>query len=302
MEAALTISYYRGHLASTMLEKNKRGAMIAVGLSEAETETFITRLPKGRGKAVIACVNSPRSVTVSGDRTAILALQSMLEARQIFVRKLAVSTAYHSHHMEIVANSYLIELQDTPMQRLAANRPVTFYSSVTGGTLDGDHIDAAYWVKNMVSKVRFCESFQNLCRDANESRSAIGTGPESRWTKPAVDVILEIGPHSDLAGFVKQNLVDLQQTKIKYLTCLVRAKNVIETILSAASNLLVSGCPVDLKAINLNNNKRHRLVLVDLPSYPWDHSVRPFSDLFPHLLPFTPFYSPKIVCYSNSLS
>ena len=273
METALTISYYRGYLASTMLEKNKRGAMIAVGLSETETETLITRLPEGRGKAVIACVNSPRSVTVSGDRKAILALQTMLEARQIFVRKLAVSTAYHSHHMEVVANSYLIELQKIPLRRLAAHTHVTFYSSVTGGTLDGNQLDAAYWVQNMVSQVRFCESFQKLCQDSNASRSGTGTGIESRWTKPDIDVILEIGPHSGLAGFVKQNLMDLQQTKIKYMTCLVRAKNAVQTILNAASNLLVSGYPVDLKAINIDIHERHPQVLVDLPSYPWDHSV-----------------------------
>lgn len=273
MEAALMISYYRGYLASTMLENGKiRGAMIAVGLSETETETFIAQLPEERGKAVIACVNSPRSVTVSGDRKAVLALQTMLEARQIFVRKLAVSTAYHSHHMDVVANSYLIELQKLPVQRPAAHTRVTFYSSVTGGTLDGSQLDAAYWVKNMISQVRFCESFQNLCRDSNEIRSGTGTGTESRWTKPAVDVILEIGPHSGLAGFVKQNLVDLQQTKIKYMTCLVRAKNAVGTILSAASDLLVSGYPVDLKAINFDINDHHPQVLVDLPSYPWDHS------------------------------
>lgn len=45
MEAALTISYHRGYLASTMLE----GAMIAVGLSEIETEAFITRFARRKG-------------------------------------------------------------------------------------------------------------------------------------------------------------------------------------------------------------------------------------------------------------
>lgn len=155
-EAALTISYYRGYLARALLEKGKlRGAMIAVGLSEAETEDIIAQIPEGRDKAVIACVNSPRSVTVSGDRTAVLDLQSMLEARQVFVRKLAVTTAYHSHHMEVVANSYLAELQKLPGPNSKVNTGVAFYSSVTGETMDCSQLDAAYWVKNMVSQVRF---------------------------------------------------------------------------------------------------------------------------------------------------
>lgn len=272
LEAALTISYHRGYLASTMLEKGKlHGAMIAVGLSETEAETFIAQIPEGRGKAVIACINSPASVTVSGDRTAILALQTMLEARHIFVRKLAINTAYHSHHMEIVADSYLHGLQDVPITKSTASIRVKFYSSVTGEMIDGKLLDAAYWVRNMVSPVRFSQSLQNLCRvpSANGIETDIGT--DSNWVKPAVDIILELGPHSGLAGFVKQNLVALQQTKIKYLTCLVRARNAVETMLSAASSLIVWGCSVNLKAVNFDSIPRQPQVLVDLPSYPWDH-------------------------------
>lgn len=273
-EAALTISYHRGYLASTMLEKGKlRGAMIAVGLSEAEIEVFIDRIPEGRGKAVIACVNSPRSVTVSGDRTAVLDLQSMLEARQVFVRKLAVSSAYHSHHMELVANSYLAELQKLPSSKSTTNTGVTFYSSVTGETIDGSQLDAAYWVRNMVSQVRFSKSLQNLCRVPNASGKGVGTGSDSSWTKPAVDILLEVGPHSGLAGFVKQILMDLRVTKIKYVTCLVRAKNAVQMMLSAASSLTVYGYPVNLKAVNFESGQHNPRVLIDLPSYPWDHSI-----------------------------
>ena len=273
-EAALTISYHRGYLASTMLEKRElRGAMIAVGLSQAETEEFISQIPKARGKAVIACVNSPRSVTVSGDRTAVLALQTILEARQIFVRKLAVSTAYHSQHMEVIAPSYLTVLLKNRITKSKVNTRVKFYSSVTGDLLDGEHLDAAYWVRNMVSQVQFSESLQKLCRVPSASGSGVGTRTDPRWAKPAVDVILELGPHSGLAGFVKQNLKALQQTKIKYITCLVRAKDATQTMLSAASSLVVCGCPVDLKPINTDSRQHHPQVLNDLPSYPWDHSV-----------------------------
>ena len=256
-----------------MLENGKlRGAMLAVGLSDAETETFITRLPEGSGKAVIACINSPSSVTVSGDRTAILALQTILEARQIFVRKLGVSTAYHSHHMELIANSYLAELQRISHLKTSVNTGVTFYSSVTGKAIDSAELDAAYWVKNMTSQVRFSASLQTLCGAVSESETRIAI--DSIWIKPAVDILLEVGPHSGLAGFVKQNLLALGQTKIKYITCLVRTKNAVQTMLSAASNLAISGYPVNLKAVNVDNDQDDPQVLVDLPSYPWDDSVR----------------------------
>lgn len=113
LKSAMIVSYHRGLVVSMQLEQNTklRGGMLAAGLSEVDAEVFLKRIPAGMGKAVVACVNSPRSVTLSGDRSAIMCLRSMLEARQIFVRKLGVGTAYHSHHMEIVAHSYLVTLQ-----------------------------------------------------------------------------------------------------------------------------------------------------------------------------------------------
>lgn len=267
-ESALDVAYHRGYLASVMLEKGKvRGAMLAAGLSEADANEFISRIPEGRGKAVVACVNSPRSVTISGDRAAILSLQSTLEARQVFVRKLAVSTAYHSHHMGIVAESYLTALQHLPNP--IADKGITFYSSVTGEAINGEQLDAAYWVKNMVSQVRFSQSLQSLSQGLRRGTSAM----DPSWRKPAVDIILEVGPHSALAGFVKQILATLGETKIRYNSCLVREKNGVGTIMGAASDLYVAGYPVDLKALNSDISEGQPQVLVDLPAYPWDHSI-----------------------------
>lgn len=241
--------------------------MIAAGLSEAEAKEFISQIPEGKGKAVVACVNSPKSVTISGDRTAIMSLQSTLEAREVFVRRLAVSTAYHSHHMGIVAESYLTALQHLP--KPTADKGITFYSSVTGAAINGEQLDAAYWVENMVSQVRFSQSLQSLCQGLGRGKSAV----DPSWRKPAVDLILEIGPHSALAGFVKQILASLGETKTRYNTCLVREKNGVGIMMSAAAHLYVAGYPVDLKAMNLDVSEGPPQVLIDLPAYHWDHSI-----------------------------
>ena len=240
---------------------------MAAGLSEDEAHVFISQIPEGKGKAVVACVNSPRSVTISGDRMAIISLQSTLEARQIFVRRLAVNTAYHSHHMAIVADSYLAALRHIP--KPTAAQGIRYYSSVTGGAIDGETLDAAYWVENMVSQVRFSQSLQSLCQGHGQDQSA----GDPDWRKPAVDLILEVGPHSALAGFVKQNLAALGEPKIRYSSCLLREKNGTRTVLNAASELYMAGYPVDLKAMNPNVSETDSQVLVDLPSYPWDHSI-----------------------------
>lgn len=44
-------------------------------------------------------------------------------------------------------------------------------------------------------------------------------------------------------------------------------------MLDAVSRLAISGCPVDLQAVNHQDGKCPPRVLVDLPPYPWDHST-----------------------------
>ena len=59
---------------------------MAVGLSKEETLPYLANLAKG--KAVVACSNSPSSVTISGDESAIDELFLALEEDKIFARKL----------------------------------------------------------------------------------------------------------------------------------------------------------------------------------------------------------------------
>ena len=258
LESALTIAYHRGLLASTRLEGNRklRGAMLAASISETEAAFFIRRIPPGRGQAVVACVNSPGSVTLSGDAQAIMALQSMLEARQIFARKLRIGTAYHSHHMQLLADSYLAALQSLPSPR--SNRSVAFFSSVTGGELAGEELTASYWVRNMVSQVKFSASLQALHGAVRSDRG---------------QTLLEIGTHGALVGFIKQTLGSAGGNPFRYIPTLSRGKDAIQTMLTAVSQLAVSGYPIDLQAVNGPNDKCHPSVLTDLPTYPWDHST-----------------------------
>ncbi|KAL8919077.1 MAG: hypothetical protein Q9208_006961 [Pyrenodesmia sp. 3 TL-2023] len=257
-ESALAISYHRGLLASTRLEGNPklRGAMLAASISETEAASFIRRIPPGRGQAVVACVNSPKSITFSGDSQAIMATQSMLEARQIFARKLRIGTAYHSHHMQVVAESYLAALQSLPNP--SSNPSITFFSSVTGGELAGENLDAAYWVKNMVSQVKFSASLQAL-HEAGRSDKG--------------QTLLEVGPHGALSGFVKQTLGGTGAKPFRHIPTLSRGKDAIQTMFTAVCQLAVSGYPIDLQAVNGPSGKHQPSVLIDLPTYPWDHST-----------------------------
>ena len=268
LHSALAVSYHRGRLASAKLEQDPKlqGGMLAAGLSEAEAERLISQAPSDKGKAVVACINSPRSVTISGDSSAILWMQSVLNALQIFVRKLGVNTAYHSHHMEIVAPSYLAALQDLSSPKY--NKDVDFFSSVTGDILSGEALDANYWVSNMTSPVKFSQALQQLYRAPHNDRTMSVSGLASQETQ----LLLEIGAHAALAGPVKQTLATIQGSKFQHVATLIRGKDAIDSTLAAAADLTVAGLPLNLEAVNLQDRDLNPQVLSNLPPYPWDHS------------------------------
>lgn len=73
--------------------------MIAAGLSENEATAEIS-LAELQDKIQVACINSPESVTIPSDESAVVTLPGMLQDRKIFARKLKTGgQAYHSHHM-----------------------------------------------------------------------------------------------------------------------------------------------------------------------------------------------------------
>ena len=111
----------------------------------------------------------------------------------------------------------------------------------------------------MVSQVRFSHALKSLCLDA----------------KAVVDILVEIGPHSALAGFVSHITTALEpgEKNTKYMPSLVRPKNAVQTMMDLASSLFVAGYPIDLDVLNSQNDHSGLQVLSDLPQYPWNHST-----------------------------
>ena len=259
-DSALMVAYHRGTLADTIGVRHPelRGAMLAVGLSEQEALQYIAQAPPSKGKLGVACVNSPSSVTISGDRSAILGLQSTLEVRRVFVRRLGVNTAYHSHHMKFIADEYRTLLSGIHPHE---SDIVEFFSSVTGKRMSGNLLDASYWVRNMVSQVRFSEALADLC-------SSIATSGRG--------ILVEVGPHAALAGPVKQTLASLDSLPqtVDYVSSLVRDQDAVSTMLRLAGDLFVRGGSINLGAVNFPRSEKPCQVLTDLPSYPWAHAVQ----------------------------
>ena len=266
-ESAIAVSYHRGNAVLKLkdIKGMTDGAMLAVGLSEEEVRPLLGELSKGR--VSVACVNSPSSITVSGDKPAIMEMLVVLQGKGVFVRQLAVEIAYHSHHMGFVAEEYRAALQDI---RAADGGTVEFYSSVTGARVPRSELGPDYWVSNMVNTVQFSSSLQNLC---------LGTGSQikrKRGEATAVDILVEIGPHSALQAPIKQVLQSntrLSPSRIQYMSALIRNTNAVHTSLNLVGRLFERGFPVDLHKVNCPLGSESNNVLVDLPPYSWNHST-----------------------------
>ncbi|KAF3768085.1 hypothetical protein M406DRAFT_80584 [Cryphonectria parasitica EP155] len=266
-EAAMIASYCRGVISARAKKMNSvPGSMLAVGSSE-EAIAPLAKQAKC-GKIRVACVNSPDSVTVSGDEAAIDELREILESRDIFARKLKVDTAYHSHHMETIAKDYLAALSGMTCEAQLSGK-VSFYSSVTG-QLKTSGFDASYWTENLVSQVRFSDALN--CLADGMSKSAGIRDPSN--------VYVEIGPHAALMGPIRQILAQKTDYKYTYASCLHRNKDASITALTVAARLFELGSPVDFQSLlglDLPRESRtHRQfkTLSDLPTYAFDHGTR----------------------------
>jgi NADPH:quinone reductase-like Zn-dependent oxidoreductase/malonyl CoA-acyl carrier protein transacylase/NAD(P)-dependent dehydrogenase (short-subunit alcohol dehydrogenase family) len=263
-EDAMTIAYHRGRLIPILKERYPAldGCMMAVGAGAAEIIPLLERVPSSFGEARIACINSPSSVTISGDADAVTEIQKLIEGAYpgTFARRLAVDTAYHSHHMNLVAKDYTESLR-----KLQPPRPsgVRFHSSLLGRPTTYLDLDATYWVQNLICAVRFDEAVQSMCAPTGD-------------LKTGVNSLIELGPHAALQGPVKQILkhVGGATANIAYSSALSRNKDAVQTALALAGTLFLKGSMLDMGAINFPKPlERLPSVLTDMPRYAWNHST-----------------------------
>ncbi|PYI32700.1 hypothetical protein BP00DRAFT_435110 [Aspergillus indologenus CBS 114.80] len=264
LKGALAIVYIRGDLTSQYQQLlDRRGGMVAVGLGRQDAEKALAAVRSG--KVIIACVNSPSSVTISGDECAIEEIKALLHGRGVFVRRLHVEAAYHSHHMLPLAEAYRAQLSRFLEPNPVFDTSIIYSSPTTGGriTSAAEVAHPDHWVRNMVRPVEFLSALRNLCDD------------DSDGTKTAIDMLIEVGPHGALAGPIRQTLASpgLSSGGITYATCLSRGHNAVQTMHQLVCTLLQAGYPVDLEAVNFPCGWSTLPVLTNLPPYPWNHEA-----------------------------
>ncbi|MGC3003974.1 acyltransferase domain-containing protein, partial [Streptomyces sp. G35A] len=166
LEDGARIAFLRGR---ELARSEGTGAMAFVELPVDEVRDRIA--PYG-GALSVAVVNTPRSTVVAGDPEPLIALLDALDDEDVVCGTVGAQFAAHSHHVDPLLPVLEQLLQDV---RPGAAR-VPFYSTVTGGLLDGERLDSAYWCRNLREPVRL-----DLAQ-----RSLLDAGH---------DVFVEVGPH-----------------------------------------------------------------------------------------------------------
>lgn len=244
--------------------------MFAAGIGEDEIQEYLGRV-RG-GKVSVACINSPWSVTVSGDAAGIDELYDMLISDRVFARKLKVDVAYHSHHMQSIAKDYLQSLQHIRTINPTSTDNLRMFSSLTGRLVESTELGPQYWVDNMTCQVKFFQAFKSLVHFSASKRHRRGT------EKPFADFIIEIGPHAALKGPLRQMLnSDYGKAEsMTYCSVLERNFNAATTALTVAGQLFAHGYAVNISRANKPQqlNSQPLAYLVNLPPFPWNRSYR----------------------------
>lgn len=256
--AAWEIAFHKGFVCEALRQRSPetQGSMISVGAGADIVRPYLDSYPSGQMN--IACFNSPASLTVSGDRSSVQDLLRRLLNDRIFARKLAVDSAYHSHHMSFVSEEYLRSIKHIVPQHCDDPARVKMSSSVTGQTIDSSDLTAEYWVTNLMSPVLFSDALSEMLKSP-------GKIPRHRHrNERSIDFLVEVGPHAALRGPIQQILQSRSLQDVGYASMLHRNQDAVGSAMRVVGELYCRGLPVDIKAVN--NFLQKPRVLVDLPA------------------------------------
>jgi len=258
---AVIIALYRGICSQTAQgTAGQKGGMVAVGLSEAEGR-YLVEQPRFRHRVSVAAVNAPTSITISGDITSVQDVHDKMTKEGISSRRLAVDTAYHSHHMEKPAKAYAQALGQCNISPTDNVKSVIWVSTVHGeeAVSDSKDLEGSYWASNLLKPVMFHDALVRALKQHGPFDCAIEIGPHPALAVPTIDTARStLGFPLPYAGTLSRGVGDA--------TALSKLLGFMWTRFGPLSFDLckyIEPSPgPDLVTFRLE----------DAPTYPWDHS------------------------------
>ncbi len=234
LEDAVRVIYERGRC---MERAPARGRMLAAGIAPEEAQRLIAG---SGGRIALAAVNSPASVTLSGEPGPLEEVARVLDARGAFCRFLKIPYAFHSAQMDPIREELLAAL--APIRPRPAALPL--FSTVTGRLVEGPELGPEYWWRNVRQTVRFAEGVEGLL-------------------ERETDAVVELSPHPVLAAAVTE-CFERRDKRAAVLASLRRHEEERGTMLRALGALHTLGHPLDWSGV-----LGQRAAFVRLPLYPW---------------------------------
>ncbi|KAI9157871.1 Polyketide synthase-nonribosomal peptide synthetase ACE1 [Paramyrothecium foliicola] len=258
-EDAICIAYYRGvHSKHARGADGQAGAMLAVGTSYEDAYELCEDTDL-KGRVCVAAVNSPMSVTLSGDADAVEEVKAVLDDEKKFTRMLKVDKAYHSHHITPCSAPYLASLAQLDVEVRPGDQATWFSSVIDGQNMatKGNSLKGPYWDQNMLSPVLF----QQAVAKAYETM-----GP--------FDLAIEVGPHPALKGPTLQTMQEVTTQELPYTALFQRGVSTIESVAEGLGYIwsCFGSNVIDLDKYDkfLSGNAACKLVK-GLPSYSWSN-------------------------------
>ncbi|MFE4054664.1 type I polyketide synthase, partial [Streptomyces sp. YIM B13518] len=235
LEDACTVVAARARLMQAL---PAGGAMIAVRASEEEVAARLG------DRISLAAVNGPDAVVLSGDEDAVTALAEEFAALGRKTRRLRVSHAFHSLHMDAMLEDFGRVTRS--VSYTAPTLPLV--SNLTGETAAPERVcDPGYWVEHVRGAVRFGDGVRTLA-----ARGA------TRY--------LELGPDGVLCSLAQDTfdaLADDNRPAPAAVPALRTGRDEERSLIGAVARLHAAGQPLDWAALLDGTGARR----VDLPTY-----------------------------------
>ncbi|MFJ5900691.1 SDR family NAD(P)-dependent oxidoreductase [Streptomyces sp. NPDC093064] len=219
--------------AGLMQALPRGGAMVAVEATEDEVLPLLTE------GVVVAAINGPTSVVVSGAEEATLAVAEKLAAQGRRTSRLRVSHAFHSPLMDPMLEDFR-----AVAETLSYEEPrIPVVSNLTGTVAaDGQLTDPEYWARHVREAVRFADGIRAL-------------------TEAGADVLLELGPDGVLAALAQQSATAVT------IPVLRKDRPEEHSAVTALARLHSAGVTVDWAAFH-DGTGAHT---TELPTYAFQH-------------------------------
>ncbi|MDQ0841387.1 SDR family NAD(P)-dependent oxidoreductase [Streptomyces sp. V1I6] len=235
LEDACALVAARGRLMQAL---PAGGVMIAVQASEDEILPLLT------DRVSIAAVNGPQSVVIAGDEDAAVAIAEGFEAQGRKTKRLTVSHAFHSPHMD----GMLADFREVAEGLSYESPRIPVVSNLTGALVSDEMSSADFWVRHVREAVRFLDGIRAL--------KAAG-----------VTTYIELGPDGVLSALAQDCVTD--EADVTFAPVLRASRDEAETLLSALAAAHVRGVPVDWQAFYAPTGARP----IDLPTYAFQRAV-----------------------------